>query len=166
MTDLLSPCPCTSGKTFGECCAPYLTGAKPAPTAEALMRSRYSAYATGNIDYLAATLTEETRPDFDRDAAVAWSGGATWTGLEIKGTEAGAANDDEGYVEFVARFTQDEAPRLHHETGHFVKRAGRWFYADGYNGPRPVRVEKVGRNDPCPCGSGKKYKKCCALKAA
>ncbi len=166
MTDADSPCPCTSGKTFSDCCGPYLSGEKIAPTAESLMRSRYSAYATGNIDYLHDTLVEDTRGDFDRDAAVEWSAAATWTGLEIKSTENGKANDSDGYVEFVARFTQDEQERLHHETGHFVKIGGRWLYADGYNGTRPVRVDKIGRNDPCPCGSGKKYKKCCALKAA
>lgn len=166
MTDSTAPCPCTSGKTFGECCGPYLAGEKPAPTAEALMRSRYSAYATGNIDYLSETLIEGTRDDFDREAAIEWSSAATWTGLDIKSTEAGKESDSDGYVEFVARFTQNGEDRLHHETGHFVKRSERWYYADGYNGTRPVRVEKIGRNDPCPCGSGKKYKKCCALKAA
>jgi len=164
MTD--KSCPCTSGRAFDQCCGPYLSGTQFPPTAEALMRSRYSAFATGNIDYLHDTLVPDTREDFEREAAEEWARTSEWTGLDIRSTEKGGAGDDEGWVEFVARFRQEGEDRLHHETGHFTKTDGRWFYADGVRGTRPVRVEKIGRNDPCPCGSGKKYKKCHGAAAA
>ena len=130
------------------------------------MRSRYSAFATGNIDYLEQTLLPRTRQDFDREGAAEWSRSSEWTGLTINALENGREADTEGFVEFVARYRQNGEDRLHHETGRFEKHDGRWYYADGASGKRPVHVEKIGRNAPCPCGSGKKYKKCCGAKAA
>jgi SEC-C motif-containing protein len=158
-------CPCQSGKSFAECCGPYLSGAALPPTAEALMRSRYAAFATHNADYLEETLLPGTRADFDRAAALEWATSSEWKGLQIRSTEAGGAGDSEGWVEFVAVFNQNGQDQVHHETGHFEKQDGRWYYVDGVRGIRPRRVEKVGRNDPCPCGSGKKYKKCCGAAA-
>jgi SEC-C motif-containing protein len=158
-------CPCASGRAFAECCGPYLSGVALPPTAEALMRSRYSAFATGNIDYLEETLMPGTRADFDRTAVGEWSKSSEWTGLLVRSVEAGSASDTEGYVEFVAQFRQEGTDRVHHETGHFGKRDGRWYYVDGVMGTRPRTVVKIGRNDPCSCGSGKKYKKCCGMAA-
>lgn len=158
-------CPCQSGKSFAECCGPYLSGAAFPPTAEALMRSRYAAFATHNVDYLEETLLPGTRADFDRAAALEWATSSEWKGLQIRSTEAGGAGDSEGWVEFVAVFNQNGQDQVHHETGHFEKQGGRWYYVDGVRGIRPRRVEKVGRNDACPCGSGKKYKKCCGAAA-
>ncbi len=152
-------CPCRSGKTFDACCGPYLAGL-PAPTAEALMRSRYSAYAVRNIDYLHDTLQPETRGDFARAEAETWADNSLWTGLEIRSTEGGQPGDTDGLVEFVARFTMNDKPLTHHETSRFIHQDGRWYYVDGVLGARPRSGPKVGRNDPCPCGSGKKYKKC------
>lgn len=161
----MTNCHCGSGRPFDDCCGPYLAGA-PAPTAEALMRSRYSAFATGNIDYLEETLLPETRQDFDRAQVAEWAQSSEWTGLEIRSTEAGRAGDEEGVVEFVARFRMQGKDYIHQETSSFRKRDGRWFYVDGTMGPRPrANVVKVGRNDPCTCGSGKKYKKCCGAAA-
>ncbi|MBI1260302.1 MAG: YchJ family protein [Rhizobiales bacterium] len=158
-------CPCGSGKTFGDCCAPYLAGSALPPSPEALMRSRYSAFATHNIDYLESTLLPGTRDDFDRDGVREWAEGATWTGLEVRHTEAGGPMDQTGVVEFIAHFSMQGEPRLHHETSSFVRQDGRWWYVDGIMGARPRKVEKIGRNDPCSCGSGKKYKKCCGQAA-
>lgn len=163
MTD--TPCPCTSGRTFDQCCGLYLAGTATPPTAEALMRSRYSAFATCNMDYLRNTLLPGTEGDFDRSSAEEWARSSEWTGLEIRSTENGQPGDSEGHVEFVARYRQKGQDLLHHETGRFRFQDGRWFYVDGARGHRPVRVEKIGRNDPCPCGSGKKYKKCCGAAA-
>jgi SEC-C motif-containing protein len=160
-----APCPCKSGKSFGACCGPYLAGTALAPTAEALMRARYCAFATGQVDFLAESLLPGTGDDFDRAAAIEWSGNSEWTGLSIRMTEAGGPADDEGFVEFVAHFRQKGEDLIHHETGRFVKQDGRWYYADGATGQRPRHAEKIGRNDPCPCGSGKKYKKCCGARA-
>jgi SEC-C motif-containing protein len=159
------PCPCASGREFAACCQPYLEGKALPPSAEALMRSRYSAFATGNIDYLEGSLMPGTRSDFDRAAVTEWARTSEWTGLQVRYAEAGGAADDEGFVEFVALFRQEGADRVHHETGHFKKQDGRWFYVDGVMGTRPRHVEKIGRNDPCTCGSGKKYKKCCGQAA-
>jgi SEC-C motif-containing protein len=159
----MTDCPCGSGRSFADCCDPYLSGAAPAPTAEALMRSRYCAFATGRIDYLQATLTPETQGDFDRAHTETWSQGSEWTGLDIRSTEDGGPDDASGWVEFVARFRMDGQPHTHHESAYFVKEDGVWYYKSGISGPRPVKraAPKVGRNDPCPCGSGKKFKKCC-----
>lgn len=161
----LTICPCASGKSFADCCGPYLSGAALPPTAESLMRSRYTAFATGAIDYLEESLMPGTRDDFDRDGATQWSTSSEWTGLDIRHVENGGAGDEEGYVEFVAQFTQEGAARVHHETGHFGRLDGRWYYIDGSMGTRPRTVAKIGRNDPCSCGSGKKFKKCCGAAA-
>lgn len=157
-------CPCRSGKTLDACCGPYLDGAA-APTAEALMRSRYSAFALGKIDHLRETLLPETREDFHQKEIESWAKTSVWTGLEIRATEAGGVDDEEGVVEFVANFTTHGKPQKHHETSRFAKRDGRWYYVDGVLGARPRSGPKVGRNEPCPCGSGKKHKKCCGANA-
>lgn len=161
----MTACPCSSGRDFDACCGPYLSGDALPPTAEALMRSRYSAFATGNIDYLEETLAPEERHDLDRSHITDWSQNSTWTGLEIRTTEAGGEGDATGVVEFLAKFERDGKPQVHHETSRFLKRDGRWYYVDGNMGPPPRKAAKVGRNDPCPCGSGKKYKKCCGAAA-
>ncbi len=163
----MSSCHCGSGQPFSSCCGPYLEGAA-APTAEALMRSRYSAYVERAIDYLGETLHPEHRADWDRAATERWSQGAEWLGLEIVSTEAGQADDDEGLVEFIARFRENGREQRHHERSRFRRHEGRWYYVDGAM-PKPQTQRhagpRVGRNDPCPCGSGKKYKKCCGAGA-
>ncbi|HYD99764.1 MAG TPA: YchJ family protein [Alphaproteobacteria bacterium] len=157
---MTTTCPCGSGRAFDACCGPFLAGTAQAPTAEALMRSRYSAFTTADVDYLEQTLLPETRHDFNRADTEAWAKGSEWTGLQIRGTEKGGEGDEEGVVEFVARFRTNGRDIVHHETSRFRKADGRWYYVDGIMGPRPRTAAKVGRNDPCPCGSGKKYKKC------
>src|SRR5690606_37710579 len=154
-------CPCRSGLEFSKCCEPALSGAVVPATPEALMRSRYSAFAAGRIDYLEETLLPGTRDDFDAAGASEWAAASEWTGLEIRHTEGGGPGESEGIVEFVAHYRQGGVDRVHHETSTFRFQDGRWWYVDGIMGVRPRRVEKVGRNDPCSCGSGKKYKKCC-----
>lgn len=156
----MDTCPCGSGRDLADCCGPYLSGEKPAPTAEALMRSRYAAFATGNIDYLEGTLLPETRGDFDRASVTEWAASSEWTGLQVKSTEGGQPGDTEGWVEFVANFKMNGKPLIHHESSRFAHQDGRWWYVDGIMGTRPRTAAKIGRNDPCPCGSGKKYKKC------
>jgi SEC-C motif-containing protein len=152
-------CPCGSGKTFDQCCGPFISGEQLPPTAEALMRSRYTAYTLQNDDYLLHTWKAESRPT---DQSPSDDDGTIWTGLEILRTEAGGANDAEGVVEFVAKCKSNGVPAQLHEISQFAREDGRWVYVDG-SGQQPVRREhgKVGRNDPCICGSGKKFKKCC-----
>ncbi len=160
-------CPCGSPLELAECCEPYVKGVKPAPTAEALMRSRYACYTMQEVDYIVSTHHPEGREDVDRDSALQWAEQADWLGLQIVDTEAGGEDDDEGVVEFIASFTLQGKPQTHHERSNFKKVDGKWFYVDGEMTKRKPIVredKKVGRNEPCPCGSGKKYKKCCALK--
>lgn len=155
-------CPCGSGRDLESCCGPYLAGA-PVPTAEALMRSRYTAYAIGNVGYVAATHAPEAQEDFDFDGSVEMARKVHWKGLKIEAVEAGGADDETGTVTFAARFSLNGQDQLHREISQFRRVDGAWRYVDGEINP-PVaqrHVEKIGRNDPCPCGSGKKYKKCC-----
>ena len=121
-----SPCPCGSGAAYGSCCGPLHRGETQARTAEALMRSRYSAYAVGDLDHVFRTWHPRTRPD-----DLAPTPGLTWTGLEILDTQAGEEHDDEGVVEFRASFTTPAGQDALHERSRFVRRAGRWVYLDG-----------------------------------
>ena len=159
-----SPCPCGSDNAYAECCGRYIDTDVPAPTAEALMRSRYCAYVAGNDPYLRKTWDPATCPK-DLNAA---EQGVVWTGLKILKTSAGGENDNTGVVEFVASVTQHGQEAHLHERSDFKRNeAGHWIYIDGDTPKQaPIRVEKkVGRNEPCPCGSGKKYKKCCGAAA-
>jgi SEC-C motif-containing protein len=159
-------CYCGSSSSYAQCCQPFHSGSKKPETAEKLMRSRYSAYVVGSIDYIHETNDPRSKDAFDREAAEAWSKKSDWLGLEIVATRAGQPGDAEGEVEFKAKYRFEGEETVHHEVSlfRFDKAAGRWFYADGKTIQEPIqRTEpKVGRNDPCSCGSGKKYKKCCA----
>jgi SEC-C motif-containing protein len=155
----MTVCPCNSTKELEACCGPLLADAKLAPTAEALMRSRYTAYVLENYAHVLRTCHATTRP-----AEEEFAGGKAvdWCGLEIRHTEAGGEGDDEGIVEFVASYRAQGAILGLHERASFVKEDGQWFYVDGdMVKPAQARSEKIGRNEPCACGSGKKYKKCC-----
>ena len=157
-------CPCASGKPFGECCGPILDGSRKAATAAELMRARYSAYAVCNVDFLYASSGPEVREEFDEKTTHEWSKSATWQGLEVVETEKGGPDDDEGYVAFVAHYSANGQTCEHREKSYFKKLDGEWRFIDGEiekNKPFHREEPKVGRNDLCPCGSGKKYKKCC-----
>jgi len=153
-------CPCGSGLELAACCGPILAG-EPAPTALALMRSRYSAYVRGAIDHVLATHHERTREQVDVEATTRWSKDTIWKGLEILATERGGVDDQEGIVEFVARGITKGTPFAQRERSKFERKDGRWFYVGGDARAVPKGAPtKPGRNDPCPCGSGQKYKKC------
>jgi SEC-C motif-containing protein len=154
-------CPCGTGAAYRACCGRFHAGA-PAPTALELMRSRYAAYVRGEIDYLARTHDPETRAAMDVAAATQWSRETDWAGLEIVATSAGGRDDETGVVEFIARGSTGGKPFMLHERSRFRRDEGRWVYIDG-DAPRVAPAESAatpGRNEPCPCGSGKKYKKC------
>jgi SEC-C motif domain protein len=125
------------------------------------MRSRYSAYVLGEIDYIIAT-HDAGGAEVDREATEQWAKTAEWLGLEIRATEGGGPDDATGMVEFVARYRDKGHDLAHHERSTFRRHDGRWRYVDGVQvKPPPVRAEpRAGRNDPCPCGSGKKFKRC------
>lgn len=156
----MTACACGSSLDAAACCAPLHAGA-PAPTALALMRSRYAAFVRCDMAYLYATHDPATRGTFDRKGAERFAKATTWTGLEIVATEAGTASDATGIVEFIARGTSGGAGFAQHERSTFRRVDGRWVYVGGEL-VAARRKPQVGRNEPCPCGSGKKAKRCCA----
>ncbi|WP_392421429.1 YchJ family protein [Edwardsiella piscicida] len=150
-----APCPCGSERLFSDCCAPYLNGEQRATTPEQLMRSRYSAFVTHHADYLIATWHPDCQMAAEREAIIASFADTQWLGLSVIAAMPGR-DAHEGFVEFIARF---HTPSTHqngaiHERSRFLDLNHTWYYVDG---ARPT----VGRNDPCPCASGNKYKKCC-----
>jgi SEC-C motif-containing protein len=118
-------CPCGSDESYRACCGPFHHGELQARSAEELMRSRYSAYAYGDADYLFRTWHPRTRPvDVTVDPGIAW------TGLQVIDTVAGGPDDDRGEVEFRAQFESAGRADSLHERSRFERRAGRWFYLD------------------------------------
>ena len=163
----MSKCLCGSQIAYSSCCEPFIKGTKLPPTAEALMRSRYVAFTLADIDYIESTTDAASRAEFDRDGTLEWAKSSKWQSLEIVSTKDGGERDATGMVEFIAKFNYDGADREHHERSDFKKREGKWFFVDGKLVQAPARSEKtIGRNDPCTCGSGKKYKKCCGANVA
>lgn len=160
----MDSCPCGSNVDYGSCCGPVISGERQAVTAEELMRSRYSAYVRKEIPYILASLHPDYRNDYDEKSSRAWAERAEWHGIRILKTVKGGAADAEGEVEFVVNYTENGFRQEHHEVSSFKKEKGTWFFTTGKTMPKPVSraAPKTGRNDACPCGSGKKYKKCCA----
>lgn len=152
-------CPCGSDKELAECCGPIIEGL-PAPSAEELLRSRYTAFVIRQLDHIECTHAPEIREDFNRAEAERMAEECEWKGLEIR---SASENGDNAEIEFVIRFQRDKQEMIQVERSSFRREDGQWFYVSGEINPQgPQRfVNKVGRNDPCPCGSGKKAKKCC-----
>lgn len=127
------------------------------------MRARYASYATGRIDFVEKTHAPESRADFDRRAAEKWALESQWKGLEVLAVKGGSPDDENGAVSFVARFASNGQDYEHREIATFRKQDGRWYFVDGKS-PKPDTFVKaapeIGRNEPCRCGSGKKFKKC------
>ncbi|MBU6375458.1 MAG: YchJ family protein [Bdellovibrionales bacterium] len=163
MTEKL--CPCGSNLNTVECCLPLIKGKAKAKTAEQLMRSRYTAFVLGQIDYIIRTHHSKTVAEVDRPGIEEWSKKSKWLGLKILDTSAGQEADQQGTVTFHVQYEADGKTHDHREHSLFEKENGEWRFLDA----EPAKTEtirreepKVGRNDPCPCGSGKKFKKCCA----
>ncbi|HJV66735.1 MAG TPA: YchJ family protein [Geomonas sp.] len=160
----MEQCPCGSGLAYTECCEPIIRGVRPAETAEALMRSRYSAYVKVETDYIFETTHPKHREGYDHAGTKEWAENAEWDSLEIISTKDGGKDDTVGEVEFIARFAEKGKPMVHHERAQFKKEKDAWLFTDGKpagQGQQPIVSNKIGRNEPCPCGSGQKYKKCC-----
>lgn len=155
-------CPCGSGHSAGDCCLAIIHGLRPAATAEELMRARYSAYATVAIDFITASTHPEQRHRYNAAGARQWAEQSQWLGLEIIACTGGGREDRQGTVEFVARFRDKAGEQRHHERASFARHDGQWYFVNGEQvKPQPAVSNKTGRNDPCPCGSGAKFKKCC-----
>jgi SEC-C motif domain protein len=150
-------CPCGSQLAYAECCEPYLMGKATAPTAERLMRSRYTAYIKGNVNYLIATRHPSTRQRGDRLALCQTMQTTRWVGLTVLKTQRGKSTDDQGIVEFVALYQSADSGLFSslelamplslnegvvqqlHERSRFVKENGQWTYVDGDMLP-PVKL--------------------------
>lgn len=168
----MKACPCGSSKEYRQCCEPIHRDHALAHTPEQLMRSRYSAHVKGLVDYVVDTYHPSCQAENEREA-IAESIDSDWCGLEILSSEP-SDNDTEGFVTFKAYFNQGGEQFCLQERSRFIRERGLWFYIDGtfteqqpeqaaqdHRLTQPMQSLKVGRNDPCICGSGKKFKKCC-----
>ncbi len=155
----MSLCPCGSTKIYESCCKAFIVDGKNAPTPEATMRARYTAFSLGELGYIEKTHHPETRHQFDKEEVRRWSTESKWLGLQIVAAE-------KEMVEFVAQYEFNNVKHDHHERSEFRKLNDVWYFYDGQivQGTYVRQTPKVGRNDNCPCGSGKKFKKCCGLK--
>jgi len=157
-------CPCGSQKELEQCCLPIIKNRQEAPTAERLMRARYSAFALGEIDFIISSHHSETATGIDRGYIAKWSKESEWNGLEIVKTENGLEADETGRVIFHAFYRRDRESISHSENAFFKKENNSWKFYDSEpltNAPIVNKDPPIGRNDPCRCGSGKKFKKCC-----
>ncbi|MFP5502031.1 MAG: YchJ family protein [Candidatus Sericytochromatia bacterium] len=153
-------CPCGHARPYSACCGPLHRGERTAATAEELMRSRYAAFSRGEVDYLLATWHPTQRRAQDRGSLVASCREVRWVGLRILETAAGGPEDETGLVAFEARYESGGSAGVMQERSRFQRLDGRWHYVEGEAGDRPA-ARAQGRNEPCACGSGKKFKRCC-----
>ncbi len=152
-----SLCPCGSGATYSVCCLPVIHDHQLATTAEMLMRSRYTAFAIEHAPHILKTWHLNTRPkalNFDDNPVV-------WLGLEVHSSQDGKAGDSSGSVEFTCSYLEKGQLCKLRELSQFHKVDGLWYYL---RGECHVIKDKVARNNNCPCGSGKKFKRCCLNK--
>ena len=147
------PCPCGSQNTREKCCQRFINGDHNAPTPELLMRSRYTAFTLNDYDYLKKTWHPGTCPaDFSDGSHLQW--------IELEVIKASPADSDKGEVEFKAKYIHNNQLEVIHENSRFEKIAGRWLYVSGdFKGDNDNKTTLT-KNSPCPCGSGKKYKRC------
>ncbi|HAS61892.1 MAG TPA: hypothetical protein DCS35_04525 [Vibrio sp.] len=164
----MSHCPCGNATQYEVCCQPIHHNHSEAHTPEQLMRARYSAHVLGLVDFVVNTYHSSCHAAEQRDA-IAESVDSDWVELEVLESSFGA-DENEGYVTFKAFFNQDDTQYCLEERSRFVREDGLWFYIDGeypieeqqdQRLSQSVESLKIGRNDPCICGSGKKFKKCC-----
>lgn len=125
------PCPCTSKKPYDRCCGPFHAGTAAPETAELLMRSRFSAYALGKVDYLIATRPEARRAEENREELATYCKSIQCVGLKIVAKEKGGKADDTGIVTFHVSLQANGRRTLHIETSTFVREQGKWVYLDG-----------------------------------
>ncbi len=143
-------CPCGSNKDYSDCCQLYHKRVTNAPTPETLMRSRYAAFALGEAEYLLETSLVKNHVVNELEQLEAQMNLVEWLQLDV-------VDAHDNVVEFKAYYRDDSGIQVLHEKSTFVYENSRWFYDEGtlFN----TRIE---RNQLCPCGSEKKYKKCCA----
>ena len=157
------PCPCGTGRNHESCCGPRLNGQQPAETAEQLMRSRFTAHVADDNRYLHDTYAPTAKLPYVEETGET---PVRWTKLVVHSHELGK-QPDTAFVEFSAYYTEANQEGVLEEKSEFRRIDGQWIFTRPIRqGPAPAKAAvKVGRNDPCPCGSGKKHKQCCLGKA-
>ena len=144
-------CPCCSKKSFDDCCKDFLTDIDIPSTPESLMRSRFTAFVSGNVDYLYQTSSEALKQQISQKELQQTCDAFQFVYLEI-------LKCNKSTVEFIAHLLLGNEHHKLHEHSTVIKENQLWKYDSGtlYDTP----VNKLGRNDQCPCASGKKFKKC------
>jgi len=155
-------CPCGSGATYQDCCGKFISGGVVVATPEQLMRSRYTAYTMVDLEYIKQTMRGIVLQGFDEYSAGQWARKANWLSLEIVRVSKYTSNY--GEVEFKAYYEINAKQECLHENSVFHKIAGSWYYVSSKPTLLEEQMATLSRNDPCICGSGKKYKKCCYIK--
>ncbi|WP_372751329.1 YchJ family protein [Labilibaculum sp.] len=156
-------CFCGHSSMYIDCCGAIHSGKRNAQTAQDLMRSRYSAFVTADVDYILKTYASKTRPIQQREEILEWALTVEWRGLKILSAEKGEENDLIGWVEFQASYCENGEEKCIHEKSLFERENGAWVYVSGEYPERKIE-KQINRNDLCFCGSGRKFKKCCMNK--
>lgn len=152
-------CFCGSEQAYQACCQPFHTGEKRPDSCEQLMRSRFSAFKLHLGEYLFQTWHPDSRQQETAAGLTQASQQTDWRSLAVLSSQ-GKRNDQQGQVEFCAWYWHQGALQFHHEISNFIKIDQQWLYVDGQF-PASHKAAMPGRNAPCPCASGKKYKACC-----
>ena len=147
-------CPCGQGD-YQHCCQPLHIGQANAESASQLMRSRYSAFALQQNDYIVQTTALGQQASLDVGAIADWSKSNQWLKLEVLNSNE-KLDKNHAQVEFKAHYHDGKQTQIHHEISHFVQHQARWYFLDPTTGQQPTMKQ------PCICGSGKKFKQCCA----
>lgn len=122
-------CKCGTNKNYLDCCGAYITNAKLPDTPDQLMRSRYTAYATCNVEYIENTMYGNALIGFDLKDTARWAKNIVWTNLKI--LNSSFESKDKGFVEFKAYYVESNQPGILHEKSEFQRKSGKWFYVDG-----------------------------------
>lgn len=136
------------------CCRPYIAGAKVPESAEQLMRSRYTAYTQSRIDYIKQTMAKKAAEHFDEADAKQWADSVKWLGLKVENTYTSKKENNIAFVQYFAQYQSGDRKEFIYETSEFHLHEGKWLYVDGIH-------HAISKNQLCPCGSGKKFKRCC-----
>ncbi len=154
-------CPCGSQNDYLSCCGLFIDNQENAPSPEALMRSRYTAYTLARIDYISKTMVGRPSEEFNEANAEKWAKQVNWKGLKILSSAMDEDDINIGYVEFSANFIELGKKQNIHELSKFKRIDGKWFYVEALSKTiKLIKKTKPSLNAPCPCGSQKKYKNC------
>ena len=127
----MTSCYCGNPSTYENCCEPIISGNRQAETAEQLMRARFSAYATAEIDFLHDSLHPDGRAEFDFDATKQWAENSQWLSLNILDSKAGTASDKVGTVDFIATYVDADSKEVRHaERSHFKRVSDQWYFSN------------------------------------